>query len=524
MHASPEQPDDRTCDFIYSCAKAVAGIFSRLQEDGVLQTQAAFSTDRSEEAFPIGSDHRSTLQAKDTSRRSQSLNSVALAQKDAAGSSQSNAVFISTMAIPGQRFQLDLDADDFAFNAVEDDGQNVDSQRSMIKEIREHEPTDNVPPAPRVKQTKSGFPEHKFRHNVSAFKQKQSQFRKSADEAPPVATSQPSDAAIRHRIANKYGYDPRSKEKADISEENKQRMAAMSGDDIEEARADLMQFLSPALLERFLKRANIDDNHVDHASSTAQPSQSSTTEPQGIDQDIDKDLEEEVVIQPDDIEEPDEANPAASLPSTSVHFPLPPRNAADYKKLDPNSSSFLKDLRTQYFPELSHSPSSLDWLQSDPREPVSHSYAPDLDAVPASSLRFSFAGAFIPPRMAREIPVSEGLHHHGEAPESAGYTVPELALLARSTLPNQRCIAYQSIGRILYRLGKGEFGQPGSELNEAVWQVVENERALEIIMAEANREGGHASAKAYATEALWLWRKGNGGARGMKKPNERKAQ
>ena len=57
--------------------------------------------------------------------------------------------------------------------------------------------------------------------------------------------------------------------------------------------------------------------------------------------------------------------------------------------------------------------------------------------------------------------MTAGLHHHGAAPEDAGYTIGELAHLARSTVPAQRCVAFQTLGRVLYRLGRGEFGGRG---------------------------------------------------------------
>jgi RNA polymerase II-associated protein 1 len=117
-------------------------------------------------------------------------------------------------------------------------------------------------------------------------------------------------------------------------------------------------------------------------------------------------------------------------------------------------------------------------------------------------------------------------------PEAAGYTIPELAMLSRSTVPAQRCIAWQVLGRILFRLGKGEFGERGSTLVEGLWRNVEREGVVARMLAEANGEkseqsqagglagteksglGRHASAKAWATEGVWLWRFG-GGDRGI---------
>lgn len=137
-------------------------------------------------------------------------------------------------------------------------------------------------------------------------------------------------------------------------------------------------------------------------------------------------------------------------------------------------------------------------------------YFPFQQSLPASSIRFDFRGDLLPPRTSRQIPVTKGLHHHGEAAEAAGYTVPELARLARSRFPAQRAVAFQTLGRILYKLGKGLFGDEGSELAMGLWRCVEEGKVLETVQAEANADGGHVSAKAYATEAVWLWQKGGG--------------
>ena len=116
----------------------------------------------------------------------------------------------------------------------------------------------------------------------------------------------------------------------------------------------------------------------------------------------------------------------------------------------------------------------------------------------------------MPPRIARAVPVSKGLHHHGEAPEAAGYTIPELARLARSKFPSQRCLAFQVLGRVLYRLGRGEWGDEGEEMVKGLWGCVEGGKVIETLEEAAGAEGGHQGSMAYATEALWLWRKGGG--------------
>ncbi|KAK1067871.1 hypothetical protein LTR33_011270, partial [Friedmanniomyces endolithicus] len=117
-------------------------------------------------------------------------------------------------------------------------------------------------------------------------------------------------------------------------------------------------------------------------------------------------------------------------------------------------------------------------------------------------LRFSFTGELLAPRTASLIPVTAGLHHHGDSPEAAGYTVAELAHLSRSTYAAQRCVAFQTLGRFLYRLGKGEFGDPGEpgedvtgaeesfgELARGLWHAVEQERVIETLVLESEGQG-----------------------------------
>lgn len=469
---------------------------------------------------------------------------------------------ILAMALPGQRFELDLDADDFTANILPSETAPALDSSSFVQDIQERNP-DIEPVAPAFKPTSKGFPEHKPRAGLSRFRQKKDR----QDQLPAdFAHVPPSDRAIAHHVSRKYGYDPEARQKAEISEENKRRIAAMSEEDIAEARAELTKQLSPAFIERLIKRANIDSPPETQGSpSSVFNTQGAATTTTTMTKD------EETIPSPDPSHEHPEAHaihpsPPRShrthdspstprqrepQPSTDVsgpaHFPTPPRDPALFVELDENSPNFQQALKETYFPELAHDPSTLDWM-SEPSadELAASSYSPSLAKYAPSDLRFSFTGRLVPPKESLTIPVAAGLHHHGQAAASAGYTVPELAILARSALPAQRCLAYLVLGRVLYRLGKGEFAPKtagggengfrglggvgdgggrqgaaaapaataGGELAEGLWKVIEKERVIEIMMREANRDtGGHLSARAYATEALWLWRRGRDGVR-----------
>ena len=427
------------------------------------------------------------------------------------------------MSLRGQRFEVDLEADEFTANPLGEPRLTGNEASFTIGEIKEKNSRDCVPPPPTFKATKSGFPEHKNRFKASAFKQRQSSKAKSTDANPNSANTAsrvptqvpPSDKAIVNHIGKKYGVDFQSQQKAEIDLENRQKIAQMTEADIEEARAELMANLDPAFIERLLKRANIDDEQEE--------AQQINTE------EAPETVEEDATTV--DSQEP-QPEPATKQQETAfveispaMHFPAPPRSADTFIPLDPNDPNFLTDLKKQYFPELPQDPSALSWMQDVTTEEVEESaYNPTSESYSPSALRFSFRGTLIPPTEALKIDVTKGLHHHGEDAGSAGYTIPELTLLARSTLPNQRCIAYQVLGRVLYRLGTGEFGPRGSELQEGLWGLIEHEKPIQLMMSEANRASGHVTARSYATEALWLWRKGGGGDRGILKEREKVAK
>jgi hypothetical protein len=70
-------------------------------------------------------------------------------------------------------------------------------------------------------------------------------------------------------------------------------------------------------------------------------------------------------------------------------------------------------------------------------------------------------------------------------------------------------VAFQTLGRFLYRLGKGEFGDEGGEMAMGLWRCVTEGRALDGLQEAAEKEK-HLSARSYAVEAVWNWQQGGG--------------
>ncbi|KAF1839592.1 hypothetical protein BDW02DRAFT_563650 [Decorospora gaudefroyi] len=422
----------------------------------------------------------------------------------------------------------------------------------------------NPPVAPMLQPNVNGFPAHKKRvPRVSAFKQ-----QRAAKEQRPAAGVQAQAAATPNADAatkpwSAFALD-RDEERRAIDEENRHTLAGMSDAEIEQERQELMSSLNPALLQKLLMRSNIDQgsNEQDWDAQSSAANTRPAPEEIKIKSEKSSTSTKKVSFAASEVDNeappPQQPTAAPSIPtaqapsnanttstaapdqiSDSIHFPTPPQPP----DLDPNDPAFLKNLHEKYFPSLPYDPSTLSWMSPIDASDTKSPYHPSQTALNASELRFDFNGALLAPSVARSIPSDRGLHHHAAAPEAAGYTIPELAVTARSKVPAQRCMAYQTLGRILYRLGQGQFGvesarqttdgparvarnpeAKGSEKEEeeeeeedvgsamagGLWQCIEEGRVIETLTEEANKQRGHLTARTFAEEALWNWRRGGG--------------
>ena len=403
--------------------------------------------------------------------------------------------------IRGERFHVDLDSDDEENEAQ----QSVRLPASFVGDVLERKPAAPKPPSAPALKSKTGFPEHQKRPVTSRFKQQKAATQKSQPPASELQSQHAPTSPAPDESGDRPSGEAKSweeEEKERIDQENRQRMADMSPAEIEEERQELMKSLSPVLLSRLLQRSNVESGSEEVDLSRApEGSEPQAEKPKKTPKSVKFEelaVEEVEETGKDEVKDAREANQADSsepLPHDSVHFPRPPQPPS----LDPNSDTFLEDLHQKYFPSLPSDPDKLEWMQSSPSDNTS--YDPSATNLSAKDIRFSFKGQLIPPKTAAEIPVTKGLHHHGDAPDAAGYTIPELAHLARSSYPAQRCIAFQSLGRILYRLGRGEFGnsgEPGAETGEdpqdtigerarRLWGQIE---ALQVIPTLVNESQG----------------------------------
>ncbi|KAH8687275.1 RPAP1-like protein [Tricladium varicosporioides] len=432
------------------------------------------------------------------------------------------------MNLRGQRFTVDLsdEEDEHASPSRVSTHAIPSVSNAFIGDIQERQ---TAPPTAPKLSNPTGFPQHKKRTRVSAFKQQRAKDAKApaADTGNAFGMTTPKPSFSPQSTNAEYpSEDVNERRRIDV--ENNQRLAAMSAEEIAEEREELMAQLDPSLIERLLKRANLDQGRGD--TGIEPPKISEVKEnPEEVAEELKhgvpapkplgKPVAAQKTVKFEDDSEPAETvglQRASEIPDKSnievpsIHFPQP----QDLPDLDPSDPSFLENLHSKYYPNLPADPSKLAWMAPLPTHgsiaDQESPYYPNKETMSASALRFDFRGGLLPPRISRAVPSTKGLHHHGEAPEAAGYTVPELARLARSAFPAQRCIAFQTLGRLLYRLGRGEWGDEDGEITKGLWRCVEEGKIVQTLEEAASAEGGHQGSKMYATEAAWLWQKGGG--------------
>ncbi|KAL2099098.1 hypothetical protein ACEWY4_005578 [Coilia grayii] len=102
-----------------------------------------------------------------------------------------------------------------------------------------------------------------------------------------------------------------------------------------------------------------------------------------------------------------------------------------------------------------------DWVHMNKLEPEKLQWTRDLPpprrkgTKKAMQARFNFAGKLIPPT--EDLPTHLGLHHHGDEPELAGYSLQELFMLSRSQVTQQRSLALSTLANIITEARAGAF-------------------------------------------------------------------
>lgn len=142
------------------------------------------------------------------------------------------------------------------------------------------------------------------------------------------------------------------------------------------------------------------------------------------------------------------------------------------EKVDDDKEDLLQ-MKKQYFADVPMENDKLAWMDNrfltpeirkqeaqrlkELEEENNESEASEVEKV-YRKVRFDLQGRIIDNTV--DIPRHKGLHHHGDEPEKAGYTLAELFYLVRSQVPSQRSMVLITIARIITIAKKAAATEP----------------------------------------------------------------
>ncbi|EGN97918.1 hypothetical protein SERLA73DRAFT_91073 [Serpula lacrymans var. lacrymans S7.3] len=147
-------------------------------------------------------------------------------------------------------------------------------------------------------------------------------------------------------------------------------------------------------------------------------------------------------------------------------------------------------IRRRFFPNVPAHDPSVAWMEALSSNPTNNS---------STGIRFDLTGTPIPESMSMALPTHLGLHHHADG-DRAGYTLDDIFLLSRSSIPAQRATMLGVLSKIIQRLRPNK-GSKVIRIPELQGQEDDLRRRVLAAGLEAMVERGSVGAR--AVEAIW---------------------
>ncbi|ORZ09829.1 hypothetical protein BCR42DRAFT_494772 [Absidia repens] len=289
---------------------------------------------------------------------------------------------------------------------------------SILGQVTEHS-VENVT-APTLTAQHQGFPQPTHR---SVFRKHQQQQQQKME-----MTTSPASTAVSDNADD----ESQSKHQHDYQNENDQRIAAMTDDEIQAARDEILGSLS-------------------------QDSIAYLNQLQGK-----------------------RAKPLSDIPQQKQQSPRSGETAGnDYTDGAAAGDDDLWAMKNKYFADVPLEGDKLAWIDDRFKAHMDNNKSKEDGAAAGDGekedgnvdpvyrqLRFDLQGRVVDPNDVNRARQQE-LHHHGDQPDQAGYTLAELFYLVRSQVPSQRALILNILTRILEHAKK----DPLQKDNKAIIQV-----------------------------------------------------
>ncbi|KIY44070.1 hypothetical protein FISHEDRAFT_67762 [Fistulina hepatica ATCC 64428] len=297
---------------------------------------------------------------------------------------------------------------------------------------------------PPASAARTGFPSAQHR-TKSAFARARNARNKASLNSRAVEPPEISNVAKDQRQDNldiSASSEGRSIWQRQIGRENESRVASMSEEEREQERQELVERFGADLLQKVMLARQKRD-----AKPESKPWEEALRSPGKLGRKL-----RFAKVDPTDVHVYESAPPSPRK-KTLLALPPPTGDPSEisigrYKGRPTFTSQKTsvdegtpEDIRTRFFPDVPADDPAIEWMQ------------PLTSATPDSSLRFDLNGVPIPPEVSAKLPTHLGLHHHAEG-SHAGYTLDDIFLLTRSTVPAQRATMLGVLCRILRQMSK----------------------------------------------------------------------
>ncbi|KAH7104002.1 hypothetical protein BKA62DRAFT_695308 [Auriculariales sp. MPI-PUGE-AT-0066] len=344
----------------------------------------------------------------------------------------------------------------------------------LIGNIVERKPGSLKPHAPSLTSATSqnGFPVAKHRSQSAFAKARQQANASRPQQPPPVASSLPPSSSNGNDLSQTQ---PAQSDdwRTEMAQHNAATVEQMTDDQRQRAVSEIFDILGDGvgdLLKRAREARERKDTSVSHPivaplanlqphAASPEGSRPQTPTKSALRSTFARSNAKNVSftnVQPQvHVYESQPSSPRKVLgllePRTDVDGDVPVQVARRVVLADESADVALKDdpeaIRQRFFPNEPADNPALEWMKPSDA-------ANSVDA----RVRFDLHGRPIPPDQVDVLPSHLGLHHHSQG-SRAGYTLEDLFLLSRSTVPAQRASILGILAQITRRLLLGELDE-----------------------------------------------------------------
>ncbi|KAJ7757563.1 hypothetical protein B0H16DRAFT_1537077 [Mycena metata] len=368
---------------------------------------------------------------------------------------------------------------------------------SLVGAVFERPSTSALAPG----SSKTGFPQaqHRSQNKKSAFaRAREAKAAGRGEEPPVVVPSSPAPPSVVPSTPPHVTTEPSPSDdwRAQISRENEARVGAMTEEEREEERREILERFGPGIGDvlKKVREARAAAPSLKTSNSASTPVSPSSTRPASR---AERKLRDVYVYE------------SAPPSPRKKALALPPPDPSDKEVVslgqysgkvadeEPDEGT-PEDIRRRFFPSApAHNP-DLAWMDDTLVQSASAS------SPPPSTLRFDLSGTPIAAPLHASLPTHLGLHHHApdaDGVQRAGYTLDDVFITSRSGVRAQRAAGLRMLAGVARWVGAVQRGD--AELDGALKVAEISELKGRVVAAGIDALAERGALGVHAVEVVW---------------------